>query len=133
MKSFIEEVLRFDAPVHGILRFTKGDAEIAGAKILKNTVVMPRYGAANRDQTKFPNPDVFDIGRANASQHMSFGFGAHYCVGAALARQEMISAFTALLDRVTDIALIGDMPQPAHEPSFFLRPLKQLPITFRKA
>jgi cytochrome P450 len=133
MKSFVEEVLRFDAPVHGILRFTSCEAEVAGTVIPKNTVVMPRYGAANYDQTKFPNPDVFDIGRSNASQHMSFGFGAHYCVGAALARQEMVSGFTALLERITDIAIVGEMPKPAHEPSFFLRPLKRLPIRFVKA
>ena len=133
MKSFVEEVLRYDAPVHGILRFTSADVEVAGTPIPKSTVVMLRYAAANRDEAKFPNPDAFDITRTNASQHLSFGYGPHFCVGAALARQEMISAFTALFDRLDDIRLAAPAPVPAHEPSFFLRPMKELQITFRKA
>jgi cytochrome P450 len=132
MRSFCDEVLRFDAPVHGIPRFSSKETEVAGVKIPANTLVMPRYGAANRDETVFERPDEFDIGRENAGQHMAFGFGVHYCVGAQLARQEMISGFTAVLDRMEDIRLARPMPEPAHDPSFFLRPLKELPIKFRK-
>ena len=132
MKNFADEALRFDTPVHGILRFTSRDVEVAGTLIPKGSVVMPRYGAANRDEAKFPDADRFDAARPNAGQHLSFGFGAHYCVGAALARQEIVSAFTALLDRLDDIKLAGPLPDPPHHPNFFLRPMKELRITFRK-
>ena len=79
-----------------------------------------------------PDAERFDVGRSNASAHMSYGYGPHYCVGAALARQEMASGFAAVLDRLGDIALARPVPQPAHDPSFFLRPLKELHITFRR-
>ena len=61
---------------------------------------------------------------------MAFGFGAHFCIGAALARQQMKSAFTILLDRLATIELAEPLPTPAHDPSFFLRPMKVLPLTF---
>ena len=132
MKNFVEEVLRFDAPVHGILRFATEDVDIAGTTIPKGSIVMPRFGAANRDASKYPDPDNFDITRANASSHMSFGFGPHFCVGAVLAKQEMVTAFSVLFDRIDDIELAEPLSSPAHRPDFWLRPLKGLPIRFRK-
>ena len=91
---------------------------------------MARYGAANRDASQFPNPDVFDITRENASTHVAFGLGNHFCIGAALARQEMHSAFEALLDRTTDLALGEPIEGRLHRYSFFLRPVDRLPLTF---
>ena len=79
----------------------------------------------------FDEPDRFDVKRADAKNHVAFGFGNHFCVGAALARQEMLSSFTMLLDRLHDIELAEPLPVPAHEPSFFLRPMKRLPLRFR--
>ena len=61
---------------------------------------------------------------------MAFGLGAHFCVGAALARQELLSSFTILLDRLTDFELAEPLDGPVHEPSFFLRPMRHLPLTF---
>jgi len=89
---------------------------------------MMRFGAANRDPRVFDEPDRFDITRSNARNHSAFGFGAHFCVGAALARQEMASAFVAILDRFESIELAEPMPDPVHEPSIFLRPMKRLPL-----
>ena len=85
---------------------------------------------AGRDPGVFTSPDRFDITRENANQHIAFGLGAHFCLGAALARQEMTTAFEILLDRTEHIELDGDLPQPLHDPSFFLRPMKALPIRF---
>ncbi len=132
MKNFVEEVLRFDAPVHGILRVATEDVEIAGTTIPKGSIVMPRFGAANRDASKYADPDDFDITRTNASSHMSFGFGSHFCVGAVLAKQEMVTAFSVLFDRIDDIELAEPLANPVHRPDFWLRPLKALPIRFRK-
>jgi cytochrome P450 len=78
----------------------------------------------------FDEPERFDITRPNARNHVAFGFGAHFCVGAALARQQMHSAFTMLLDRLDGFELAEPMPQPVHDPSVFLRPMKRLPIRF---
>lgn len=132
LKGFIEETLRFDSPNAGILRYTTRDAEVEGTTIPKGSVVMVRMAAANRDAAKFPDPDRFDIERENAALHVAFGFGPHACVGSLLARQELTSAFTALLDRLEDIQLAEPLPVPAHAPDFWLRPLRRLPITFRK-
>ena len=130
LANFIEEALRFDSPVQGLWRTTTCPASIAGVEIPGGSSVMVRYGAANRDPDVFARPDCFDIARENANQHVAFGLGAHFCLGAALARQEMTSAFEILLARTEHIELDGDLPQPLHNPSFFLRPMKALPIRF---
>jgi len=131
MKNFIEETLRFDSPVAGLWRMTTCPVRVGDTEIPEGAAVMPRFAAANRDAAVFAEPGRFDITRPNASSHLAFGVGSHYCIGAALARREMHLSFTALLDRLDDIELAGRLPDPAHETSFFLRPLKELPITFR--
>ena len=131
MDSFIEESLRFESPVQGLMRRTTRDVELHGVTIPANSLVTPRYGAANRDERKFPEPDRFDIRRRDAPQHMAFGLGTHFCVGAALARQEMKTSFEMLLGRLTDIQLEKPLPEPVHDPSLFFLPMKELPIQFR--
>lgn len=128
MPNFIDEVLRFDAPVHGLWRTTQCPVTVAGQEIPAGTTVMMRFGAANHDPRVFDQPERFDITRDNARNHASFGFGAHFCVGATLARQEMTSAFSALLARFERIEPSEPMPVPAHDPSVFLRPLRRLPL-----
>lgn len=131
MKGFIEEVLRFDSPVQGLWRQATCPVEIGGVSIPEGASVMVRFGAANRDPAVFADPNRFDITRDDTRNHVAFGFGAHFCVGAALARQELLSGFTAVLDGLDDITLSAPMPDPAHDPSYFLRPLKALPLAFR--
>ena len=128
MDNFIEEVLRIDSPVQGLWRRSNCPAEVAGMAIPEGASVMVRYGAANHDPRVFDQPDRFDITRENARNHVAFGFGNHFCIGAALARQQMHSAFTKLLERFEAIELAGPLPVPAHDASFFLRPMKVLPL-----
>lgn len=130
MGNFIEEVLRIDSPVQGLWRRAACPATVDGVEIPEGASVMIRYGAANHDPRVFDEPDRFDITRDNARNHVAFGFGAHFCIGAALARQQMHSAFTMLLDRLATIELAEPLPVPAHDPSFFLRPMTVLPIKF---
>jgi cytochrome P450 len=130
MTNFIEEVLRFDSPVQGLWRRAACPVSVDGMEIPEGGSVMVRYGAANRDPRVFDKPERFDITRENARNHVAFGFGAHYCIGAALARQQMHSAFSILLERWASFELAGPMPVPAHDPSFFLRPMTALPIRF---
>ncbi len=133
IKRFCEEALRFESPVQGLARMTTRDVELAGTHIPKGSMVLTRYGAANRDPARFACPHTFDIDRANAGAHLAFGSGPHFCVGASLARQEMISAFTALLNRLADIKLERELPYPAHDPSLYFMPMKELPIAFGKS
>ena len=119
--------------MQGLWRHTRCPVDVAGTTIPAGASVMVRFGAANRDERGFVDADRFDIRRDDARNHVAFGLGAHYCVGAALARQELVSSFTILLDRLTDIELAEPLPVPAHEPSYFLRPLHRLPLRFRPA
>jgi cytochrome P450 len=131
MPNFIEEVLRYDAPVQGLWRSVACPVNVAGVEIPEKSAAMIRYGAANRDPRVFENPDVFDIRRPNAKNHISFGFGVHFCLGAALARQQMSSAFNILLDRVAEIELAKPLEYPMYDRSFFLRPLRELHLRVR--
>jgi len=131
MDAFIEESLRFESPVQGLARRATQDVELQGVKIPTDAMVIPRYGAANRDAEKFSDPDRFDIRRENAAQHLAFGLGTHFCVGASLARQEMKSTFRLLLERLEEIELDAPLDEPVHDPSLFFLPMKKLPIRFR--
>jgi cytochrome P450 len=133
VKNFVEEALRFESPVQGLVRRATRDVEIGGALIPKDAMIIVRYGAANQDPTKFACPHVFDIERKNASAHLAFGNGAHFCVGRLLAKQELLSGFSILLARLHDIALARALPDPPHQPSLLLHPMKELPIRFTAA
>ena len=122
----IEEMLRFDSPVQALVRFTRRDAEIAGRTIAAGNTVMLMIGAANRDPEAFADPDRFDVGRPDASRHLSFGMGIHYCLGSPLARLEAEVAFTALLDRFDSMELVTERSERGG--TFLLRGLDRLTI-----
>jgi len=126
MQRAIEEMLRYDSPVQSVFRTAKEDVEIGGTAIEKGSGVFLMLGSANRDPAKFDNPDVFDIAR-DPNDHVSFGEGIHYCLGAPLARLEGSVAFNAILNRFQNLALDGD-PKLEYKTSFFVRSLKSLPM-----
>lgn len=132
--SFVEEVLRYESPVAGLVRRATQDVEVNGTVIPEGAMVMVRYQAANRDDEVFDNAAEFDLDRhldrRSDHQHLAFGVGPHFCVGAALARQQLVSAFTQWLARTSNIELERPFAGPVHEPSFMLFPMKQLPIRF---
>jgi hypothetical protein len=99
--GFVEEVLRYDSPVKMLLRTAVDEVVVAGATIPKGAVVGPLFGAANRDEAAFPEPDRFDLHR-NPKDHLAFGHGVHFCLGAALARLEARLAFEELLTRMRE-------------------------------
>lgn len=133
IKRFCEEALRYESPVQGLARIATRDVELGGTVIPEGSMVLVRYGAANRDPVRFACPHMFDIDRTNSGAHLAFGSGPHFCVGASLARQEMISAFTALLGRLDDIRLEHPLAEPVHHPSLYFLPIKELPINFRRS
>lgn len=128
-RNFAEEILRHEAPVQGLFRRTLSDAQIGRVTIPEGSLVNLRYGSANRDERKFPDPDVFDIERRNASAHLAFGAGIHHCIGAQLARSEIETAARQLARRTKNIRLANpDLLE--HAPSVILRGLKRVDILF---
>jgi cytochrome P450 len=127
--NMVEETLRLTTPTANMWRRVKRDVELDGVKIPADSMLMVRYASANRDEAHFPDPDRFDIRRENASEQIAFGHGVHFCLGAALARQELVIAFRHLLGRLDDLALAPGF-EPRHKPSVLLRGLGALNVTF---
>ncbi|WP_306204629.1 cytochrome P450 family protein [Actinoplanes sp. RD1] len=126
----IEEVLRFDSPVHmASLRFTTEPVTVAGVTIPRHELVRIALPAANRDESRFPEPDRFDITR-DTRGHLAFGHGIHFCLGAPLARLEAEIAVGKLLDRYGRLEL--DVPQEdvTWRPSEIVHSLRSLPIAY---
>ena len=123
--SLVEETLRWDAPIQMAFRTAITDTEIAGTRIPKGATVVPLLGSANRDERVYDAPDRFDVGR-DAKNHLGFGFGVHFCLGAALARLEARVALEGLVP-----LLAACEPTIAASPlvdSFLVRGRTQLPI-----
>jgi cytochrome P450 len=131
----IEEVLRYRSPVQLLVRAVTKDTQIGDQAIQAGEVVVPCLGSANRDETQFPNPDVFDI-RRTPNRHVAFGHGIHFCIGAPLARLEAKIALTTMLERLSDIRRERDnrkgLSQLEPIQSTFVYGVKHLPITFKR-
>ena len=127
--NLVEEVLRTESPTAGMWRMVLKDAELGGMTIPRGAMVQLRYAAANRDPAKYPDPDRFDMDRANARSHLAFGKGIHMCVGNMLSRKEMAVAYSELLTRLSDFRL-ADGHVPSWPPNMLLRGLTTLPISF---
>lgn len=125
--GLVEEALRFEAPVGGLFRQAKEDLDVGGASVKKGEHVWVLYAAANRDESRFECPDDFDPARANVRDHIAFGHGEHFCIGASLARAEANIGFGVLLDRIEQIGLAEN--NFAYEDTFVLRGLKALNLT----
>jgi len=128
--NFVEETLRYLTPTNNMWRVVTQDTELAGVALKKNDLVLLRYGSGNRDSTHFPEPDRFDIGRENAKSHLAFGSGIHTCLGAQLARKEMITAFPILLRRLKKLRLAVDEANLRYNPNILLRGVLELHIEF---
>ncbi|GII28840.1 cytochrome P450 [Planotetraspora mira] len=102
----VEEIMRVAAPSeHGILRYAREDAEIGGVTVRAGDAVMLATVAANRDERAYPEPDRFDITRDGTEPHVGFGYAAHYCLGASLARVELGAVFGSLFQRFPTLRL----------------------------
>jgi cytochrome P450 len=125
--SAVEEMLRFESPSQHTARLAPSDRELGGKRIRKRQAVIAVMAAANRDPQRFPDPDHFDIARTD-NRHLAFGYAAHFCFGAPLARMEGQIAFAGFLRRFQNIQL------PAQDliwrTNLGLRGLNSLKITF---
>lgn len=130
MKTFVEEVVRLESPVQSLMRFAGKDVELHGVKIPKGSLINIRYAAANRDEEIFDCPEKIDLERPKAGAHLGFGSGIHHCLGAPLARRELIWGFTAVVDRFEDMWFAEGKNDFEVHPHFLLRSLKELHIEF---
>jgi amino acid adenylation domain-containing protein len=125
--SAVEEMLRYESPSQHTARMCPSDREMGGKLIQKRQAVIAVMAAANRDPERFPDPDKFDITRKD-NRHLAFGYAAHFCFGAPLARVEGQVVFEALLRRLSDITLL---PEPIEwRSNLGLRGLKSLRVKF---
>jgi cytochrome P450 len=105
---FVEESMRVDGPPQRLFRIATRDVEVGGKLIRKGDWVALFFGSANRDPEVFDDPGKFDIDRPNIRQQLSMGHGLHFCLGASLARLEVVAVINAVLDRYQTIALTDD-------------------------
>jgi cytochrome P450 len=105
--AMVEEVLRWDSPVQGLPRKVMQPTELAGTALSPGSDLLLMFAAANRDESRFPDPERFDVHR-NPEGHLAFGHGIHYCLGASLARLEARIAFESLFERCRDFRLLDE-------------------------
>ena len=130
IELFVEEVLRWDPPIQCTYRRVTDTATISDVTLNDGDMVVPVWGAAGYDPSKFPDPETFDIDRPNVRQHMGFGHGPHFCAGAELARLEARIAFELLLDQLSDIQIDAEDSDLSHLPSFASRGYKRVVLRF---
>lgn len=124
LSTAVEELMRFDTPLHLFERWALEDIEIDGVPIPRGQEVALLFGSANRDPARFEDPGTLDLSRAE-NPHISFGAGIHYCIGAPLARVELMASFGALLRRAPTLRLVAE---PEWGPSSVIRSLRELRV-----
>ena len=121
-----EEMIRWVTPVKEFMRTAAEDTTVRGVPIAAGDSVLLSYVSANRDEDVFEDPFRFDVG-LDPNKHVAFGYGVHFCLGAALARMEVNSFFSELLPRLKSIELTGD---PEYVATTFVGGLKHLPVRY---
>jgi len=125
---FVEEVIRTEGPVQGLLRETAVDVEMHGVTMPAGSVVNLRFAAGNRDDRHFSCPADIDLDRERPKTHLAFGLGGHFCLGAPLARREMYYGFKVLIERVESVRFVDGANDFDYHPNYFLRGLKALHV-----
>ncbi len=120
----VEEMLRHDSPLHLFERTATADVELHGVTVRRGEKVAALLGAANRDPAVFAEPDRFVADR-DPNPHLAFGAGLHFCLGAPLARMELVESLTALFERFPDLALAGE---PESRGTFVLRGFRRVHV-----
>ena len=127
VRSGVEELLRYDSPVHVTARIATQDVEIGGCTVREGEQAVAILGAANRDPEQFPDPDRLDVSRS-PNRHLAFGGGPHFCLGAALARLEGQIAFSSMLRRLPDLELVT--AETTYRDHYVIRGLNELRVRF---
>jgi cytochrome P450 len=128
LSAFVDEVLRYESPFRGHFRHVRRDTTLAGVTVPADSHLLLLWGAANRDPAHFDEPAAFRLDRHDTRGHLGFGKGAHFCIGATLARLEARIVLTALLERTTWIDAAETGPWL---PSILVRRLAYLRLSVR--
>jgi cytochrome P450 len=129
VRNLAEEILRLESPAQGMFRRVMRDTVLGGVPLREGDLLSVRFGAANRDEHQFPQAERIDLHRPQPGKHLALGIGRHHCIGAQLARQEIISSVNALLERYDGFTLTPGRPAPQYTPSFFGRNLHEMYVT----
>ncbi|MCW5891104.1 MAG: cytochrome P450 [bacterium] len=124
----VDEMIRWVTPVRHFMRYAQEEAVVGGRRIARGDALLLSYLSGNRDEAVFADPMRFDVRRPNAADHVAFGLGVHFCLGAHLARMELRAFLTELLARVESIELAGE---PEYTESTFVGGPKRVPIRYR--
>ncbi|MFI7194013.1 cytochrome P450 [Nocardia nova] len=127
LRPLIEEMLRLESPVQGLFRTATESVEIGDVSIPAGSMLWLVYGSGNRDEEALGPADTVDLDRAESRQHLAFGRGEHFCLGANIARLEARVGLELLLSRFPDMRIVRDHKDPVL-PSFVLHGLSELPI-----
>lgn len=133
LKRAVEESLRFESPVQMGPRLVREDTELGGVAIPKGSIVLLVWGSANRDKCVFSEADTFDLERKNVKDHMAFGGGPHFCMGAPLGRMESEVAFERIFARVTNLRFAEGKNDFANHHAVIFRGPRRLHIEFDRA
>ncbi|HYB99764.1 MAG TPA: cytochrome P450 [Candidatus Limnocylindrales bacterium] len=125
----VEEMLRWVTPIKNMARTVARDTELRGRTLREGDKLVLLYPSANRDADVFESPDRFDIARS-PNEHLAFGFGAHYCLGASLARLELNVFFQEAVRRLAGIELASEEPPPRRQ-SNFISGIEHMPVRWR--
>jgi len=127
MASAVEEMIRYDSPVHSTVRVARKDTNIGGTEVAARSIVMVLLSAANHDPLQFPEPDRFDLAR-QPNAHVGFGEGIHFCIGAPLSRLEASIAFEMILERFPNLRLSSPEPPLTYKGALSMRGVSSLPM-----
>ncbi len=131
LATAVEEFIRWVTPIHNMCRVASADTELHGQQIRKGQQLVLMYPSANRDPRHFVDPETFDVTR-DPNHHIAFGFGTHFCLGAALARLEIQVFFERLLEQCSQIKRVQDSP-PVEMPNAFVFGLREAHLLFEAA
>jgi cholest-4-en-3-one 26-monooxygenase len=124
LASAVEEMLRWVSPIKNMARTTTAPVEVAGVALPTGAKVLLLYESADFDDRHFPEPERFDIERS-PNDHLAFGFGPHFCLGAGLARSELRALFERVLRRMPDLELATPEPLPRS-----ITGIERMPVVF---
>lgn len=128
LPNMVEEAVRHVTPVIHMRRTALRDTELGGQKIAEGEKIVMWYGAANRDPSVFPDPDVFDLDRRNAGDHLAFGMGSHVCIGKRVAQMQLESAYRQIHERLPDLTYAGGIDIA---PNNFVVAIRGLPVELK--
>jgi cholest-4-en-3-one 26-monooxygenase len=123
--SGVEEALRWSSPIKTMKRTVTRDVEFGGQQLHEGDRALLLFESANFDDAQFDEPETFDVTRS-PNDHIAFGFGAHFCLGAHLARLELQTVFERIITRLPDLELAADAPPPRS-----LTGISEMPVRFR--